>query len=87
MEALFEFRAVELKKNIEDVLRGVRLAERKVGLKQIKARRGPMFIGVIARSDKFDDTSDVACGPQLTRNGEKNISPITRRSEDFFVVR
>ena len=87
MKPVFEFGAVKLEENVEDVLRGVGLAEGEVGLEEIEAGSGAVFLGIVTRGDEFDDAGDVTRRAEVTGNGDEDIGAIARRSEDLFVDR
>jgi hypothetical protein len=87
MKPVFEFGAVKLEENVEDVLRGVGLAEGEVGLEEIEAGSGAVFLGIVTRGDEFDDAGDVTRRAEVTGNGDEDIGAIAGRGEDLFVDR
>jgi hypothetical protein len=85
VEALLELGAVEREEDVEDMLRGVGVADRKVGLHEVDARGGPVAQRVVPRGDELDDLGDVPGRAEVARDRHEDVRAVARRRQHLLV--
>ena len=84
-ETLLEVGPVEREKDVEDVLRGLEVADGEIGLEEVEPGGRAVAGRVVVRGNQLDQLAHVAADAEFAGNRHEHIGPRARAGEDLGV--